>query len=341
MSRTPNQINEVIETKTTHLHNSHETSSSNYNSGIPKNKNDQLNSSYVTNGNDNFDISIDNVNEYEKPDHDTGDINTKIKTDSNTEIVNKNKKSTASAKNTSSAKNEKLNIALLNIRSIRNKLNELEMFVDDLNKKPHIIIITETWLREDELKIFNLKNYQTIGNCRTIQRGGGILFFIRDTIRFKIIRNEQYCKSHLLLINLNDFNMKIAGFYRSPATKPEVFLDILENTLGKNENLLCLGDVNFDILKKDDTNVKHYIDILENNNYSILNKIDEKNHTYHEIKNNKKHTSILDHIFSDNFQNRDDYNFETIDVCFSDHRMLLFECNLGSKKIEVQQKKKS
>lgn len=60
-------------------------------------------------------------------------------------------------------KNDNLVIMLLNIRSIRKKLNELEIFIDDLNKKPHIIIITESWLREEEVKFFNLKNLQIFG----------------------------------------------------------------------------------------------------------------------------------------------------------------------------------
>lgn len=39
-------------------------------------------------------------------------------------------------------------IMLLNIRSIKNKLNELEIFLEELNKKPSIIIITESWLKK-------------------------------------------------------------------------------------------------------------------------------------------------------------------------------------------------
>lgn len=161
-------------------------------------------------------------------------------------------------------------IALLNIRSIRKKLSELEIFIDELEHKPHIIIITEeSWLRDEEIKFSNLNNYQSIGNCRSNQRGGGIIIFVRDDLKFNILRNEQFCKSHFLMINLTDLNIKIAGFYTSPATKPDQFLDILENTLDKNDNLICLGDTNFDLLKRDDSNVINYIDILKNNNFNI------------------------------------------------------------------------
>lgn len=82
---------------------------------------------------------------------------------------------------------ENLVIALLNIRSIRNKMDELEIYVNNLVKKPHIIIITETWLKSQEIQFFNIKHYETIGNCRESTRGGGILFFIRDDIKFNLI----------------------------------------------------------------------------------------------------------------------------------------------------------
>lgn len=100
-------------------------------------------------------------------------------------------------------------IASLNIRSIRKKLNELEIVSENLKRKPHIIItITESWLREEELKFFNIKTYQSIGNCRSTHRGGGIIIFLRNDINFKILKNEKFEKSHLILINLISFNIK-------------------------------------------------------------------------------------------------------------------------------------
>lgn len=99
--------------------------------------------------------------------------------------------------------------------------------------------------------------------------------------------NNLHGKSHLTLINLNDLNLKIAGFYRSPSTKPEIFFDILENFLDKNDNLICLGDANFNLLKSNDNNTIKYLDILKSNNFNILNNITENDYTYSEDKNNK------------------------------------------------------
>ena len=219
---------------------------------------------------------------------------------------------------------------LLNIRSIKKKLQELEIFIESLVKKPDIIIITESWLKEDELKFFNLKNYQTIGNCRPNQRGGGIIIFINEDIKFNIVKNEHFEKNHLIVINSNDLNTKIAAFYRSPSSNSDKFIELLENSLDKLDNIICLGDANFDLLKGNDVQVQNYVETLKTNNFNILNDFDMNSFTYREIKNGKTHVSILDHIFTDKFDKSGDFKVEIQEVCFSDHRALLFECDLNS-----------
>lgn len=230
-------------------------------------------------------------------------------------------------------------VLLLNIRSIKMKLNELESFIENLTEKPHIIIITESWLKDEEVKFFNLKNYATLSNCRTSSRGGGILIFLNENLKYNILKNEQFNKSHLIMININDLNVKIAGFYRSPSTNKNEFIEILDNTLDKIDNLICFGDANFDLLNSNDTNVRNYIDTLKNNNFHLMNNVNEDNYTYSENKNGSQHISILDHIFTDKFVNSYDTNIEIKDVCFSDHRALIFKCNLAIKFNETKHQK--
>lgn len=179
-----------------------------------------------------------------------------------------------------------------------------------------------------------------MNNCRESHRGGGIIMFIKENIKFNVIKNEQFSKSHLIMINLNDLNIKITGFYRSPATKSEDFIDILENTLDKTDNIICFGDSNFDLFKKDDTVVKKYIQTLKNNHFNILNNVNDNQYTYSEDKKGNEHISILDLIFSDKFHSDNDYEIDIKDVCFSDHRLLLFKCNLLIKN-EMQSKQKT
>lgn len=108
-------------------------------------------------------------------------------------------------------------------------------------------------------------------------------------------------KSHLILINLSNLNIKIAGFYRSPSTKSGDFLEILESLLDKTDNLICFGDFNYDILKPDDSNVHNYLQIIKNNGFHILNSNVSTDYTYREDKNGREHLSILDLFSQTNF----------------------------------------
>ena len=221
---------------------------------------------------------------------------------------------------------EELIIILLNIRSLKEKLAEIEIILNELKEKPHVIVITETWLKEDEIKFYNLKNYQSIANCRKDSRGGGIIIYIRDDINFNIILNENFDKSHIGIINLNELDIKICGIYRSPATSPKLFLEKLDNLLEKTENLICLGDFNFNILNDNDINTRNYLDMIQINNFTLLNEINDKNYTYSE--NRGEYKSILDHVISDNSLKIGEFKIELKGVSFSDHRLLLFSCKL-------------
>lgn len=132
------------------------------------------------------------------------------------------------------------------------------------------------------------------------------------------------------MINLVELNLKICGFYRSPSTTYKIFFDILDDLLEKNENMICLGDANINLLNNDDKIKQHYYDIIETNNYDILNNIQESDFTYR-VGN---HTSILDHILSDKALRYNDHEIQIEDISFSDHRFIHFKY-----KLQIEQKK--
>lgn len=229
--------------------------------------------------------------------------------------------------------NNGLVIGLLNIRSLKNKLHELETFIKEQTKPPKIFIITETWLKQNEVKFYNINNYQTIANCRETSRDGGVLMFIHNSIKFNLISSEHFDKSHILSIQLTDKKLKICGFYRSQKTDINSFFERLDLLLEKNQNMICFGDANFNLLTPNEK-FTQYLEILENNNFRILNEITNEQFTYSE--NNYK--SILDHIITDSV-NINKFNISILDVCFSDHRYLNFECDISTKSNEIKSTK--
>ena len=73
-----------------------------------------------------------------------------------------------------------LNVCYTNARSLRNKMSELSLMVDDLN--PDIIVITETWLTVDIDCSPVISGYICIRSDRVRSRkGGGIILYVVTT----------------------------------------------------------------------------------------------------------------------------------------------------------------
>ena len=69
----------------------------------------------------------------------------------------------------------------LNVRSIINKKNKLNVMVDDI--KRHIIGITESWANNDiTYAELGLEGYVMFRKYRIGRRGGGVLLYIKETI---------------------------------------------------------------------------------------------------------------------------------------------------------------
>ena len=69
----------------------------------------------------------------------------------------------------------------LNVRSIINRKNELNIMVDDI--KPHNIGITESWANNDITDAeLGLACYAMFRKDRMGRRGGGVILHIKETI---------------------------------------------------------------------------------------------------------------------------------------------------------------
>lgn len=231
-------------------------------------------------------------------------------------------------------KRNNIEIGLMNIRSIKNKLNYLDIFLSESGYNLDIIIITESWLKDEDVKFYNISGYQTVANCRINVRGGGIIMFIKNDISFNILKNDNHEKSHLILINIYKLNLKICGFYRSPSTPSKIFFEILDNILEKNDNMICLGDANFNLINETDNNTCKYIDIVNTNNYVILNNKEEINFTYRE----GNHKSIIDHVIANRMISSNKYEIKLEDVPFTDHRFIYFKCDTDCESERKQKK---
>lgn len=77
--------------------------------------------------------------------------------------------------------NRKINLIHLNIQSIGNSINGLEIFIEEENA--HIVTLTEHWKDSNQLAAFNLSGYELISCfCREINQHDGCAIYCSKDI---------------------------------------------------------------------------------------------------------------------------------------------------------------
>ena len=66
-------------------------------------------------------------------------------------------------------------VFLQNIRSRPRNFEQIELEIEKLAQRPHIICLTETWLKNiPDNAIFQTQGYEPLSSCARIKRGRGI-----------------------------------------------------------------------------------------------------------------------------------------------------------------------
>lgn len=183
----------------------------------------------------------------------------------------------------------------------------------------HVIILSETWIKsEDEAKRFQIPCYTHYYSFRRNKRGGGVSIFAHDNLKHHLI--EEYCidDANYLWIHFKKFSLDICAIYKPNTTNLNGFLEQYSQQLHNKKRAVVFGDFNLDLLNLDSA-TKNYKNILKENNFKILNKIDQK-HCTRETSTSK---TILDHVCSNLKEN--DFGLTIIESAMSDHKQLFLE----------------
>lgn len=118
--------------------------------------------------------------------------------------------------NTFTTKQFNFSLIHFNIRSIKNKLDSLQIFLESLVLRFKVIVFTETWLTiTDDTPVIN--NYTCIRLNRVGKRGRGVAVYINHSYAYSII--EEYIITNInvecLVIKTSQF--QLAAIYRQPA----------------------------------------------------------------------------------------------------------------------------
>lgn len=185
------------------------------------------------------------------------------------------------------------NVSLLhyNIQGIRNKLPELEIYLTSNNLKPDIILISEHWLRQDNINLLRtFPNYKLSGYfAREQEDRGGSSILLRKNLNFtirediilyaEIINFEIACTEVSLTHKLEKNNIIILAIYRTPNSNTDILLDKLElilnklhhETTKKQKKLIIAGDFNINVLENNSTKDKYELIQLMNSHNMVMN----------------------------------------------------------------------
>lgn len=181
-------------------------------------------------------------------------FSTTTTTPDNKERINTVESQTKDAKPTEHSNNakvhKKLNNAILhlNIQCVRNKTQELEVFLKE--NKYKILCLNEHWLNKNELETIKILDYRAIsGFCRTERKHGGVSIFSNNKaaeclpIKTDNISQELHCEISGIVCE----NIQIITLYRAPLGDFNVLLEkisVLLDRLDRSKQIILTGDFN-------------------------------------------------------------------------------------------------
>src|SRR5277367_4148457 len=178
-----------------------------------------------------------------------------------------------------------------NIRSLRYKFDNLLDLLDGFDCVFDMIIITECWLKEDEIQFYSLPNYNCSHALRESDKAGGVMIYTRNNLNAQETVGS-IGDSEMVEISLIDYKITICAIYRRHNGDIGNFLTNLENYFENSKNNdyhILLGDINID-LKKKNLIVSEYNYIIESADFKhVISDGTRKN-----AGNNSE--SCLDHI---------------------------------------------
>ena len=214
-------------------------------------------------------------------------------------------------------RSENIKFAVVNARSIANKIEEIKHLIDE--DKIDVLAITETWLSQNsayEISEIVPSGYEIIHVDREGRKGGGVAVIYRQELALVKKQIGTFDSFEHCAVDINGISNKVrlAIIYRPPSSNNRLFLrelaTLLEDQSLSGPELLIAGDVNID-LSTNSSFSKEYLQILDS--FSMEQHVRHPTH----VKG-----GILDHIVTGA---KSRFNVSEIEVgdLVSDHHILL------------------
>lgn len=167
-----------------------------------------------------------------------------------------------------------LSLFHLNARSMRNKSDEIDVYLGSLDFRFDVLAFTETWYtsRSD---VVNFDGYKYEGRYRENKRGGGIALYFRNNIAFDVMPELSVLNTHCESLVVKCCGTVIVLVYRPPSGSINDFLlymdDLIDRISFLNLPMVVIGDMNIDLLCSSPA-CRQFLDVIES--YNCKNVID-------------------------------------------------------------------
>ena len=157
-------------------------------------------------------------------------------------------------------KKYKYTVLSLNIQSLSKHFSELKLLLSNL-ENPTIVALQEIW----HPKIVKIPGYQIAAiDTRPRKRGGGTAILLSNKLSFKSVQSIPKC-NHIEISSLEIIDSHksflIVSLYRAPNSNIQLcmqeILKVLEYLHETKKPYMIVGDVNINILKKDNISQKY------------------------------------------------------------------------------------
>ncbi|KAG5871482.1 hypothetical protein JTB14_036079 [Gonioctena quinquepunctata] len=167
--------------------------------------------------------------------------------------------------------------------NVRSLLTGFDMFSDFMQEEClDICSISETWLNQSfPSRAISVPDYNLIRKDRQGKKGGGLAFYIKKSIKYKIVDDGNHNNSSLetfwISVNISGKKICIGTLYRPPTINLTSCLIDLENIISsiipQFDFIILGGDFNVDILNETNNNTKTLWTFFEK--YNLFQKCNE------------------------------------------------------------------
>ena len=167
-----------------------------------------------------------------------------------------------------------LSIISFNIRSFSKNSDEFLGFLLNCEHEFDIIVLTETWARDETQCVCFIPGYKSVHNYRNNKKGGGVSIFVKDNLSFVEIDELNISNEHTECIAINVFlpnsntHKTILGLYRQPRGNKNIFIESLDELITRHNltrsDTIITGDFNICLLKEELCDMtKKFTDMLK------------------------------------------------------------------------------